>query len=117
MGDVVVVIYNTLMSPEMTPVTISVLFIVGAILLISMWCLLCRKRSCSSRVKRPQRSLSMSSTMTSVASDRMISGPIPLIPDHEYLSRDNKDRNSSRSNQSLQEVKVSKDIINVKKRA
>ena len=47
--DVVVVIYNTLMSPEMTPVTISVLFIVGAILLLSMWCLLCRKQSCSSR--------------------------------------------------------------------
>ena len=47
--DVVVVIYNTLMSPEMTPVTISVLFIVGVILLLSMWCLLCRKRSCSSR--------------------------------------------------------------------
>ena len=52
----------------------------------------------------------MSSTMTSVASDRTISGPIPLIPDHEYISRDNSDRNSSRSNQSLQEVRVSKDI-------
>ena len=52
----------------------------------------------------------MSSTMTSVASDRTISGPIPLIPDHEYIRRDNSDRNSSRSSQSLQEVKVSKDI-------
>ena len=61
-------------------------------------------------VKKPQRSLSTSSTMTSVASDRTISGPIPLIPDHEYISRGNSDRNSSRSSQSLQEVKVSKDI-------
>ena len=59
----------------------------------------------------------MSSTMTSVASDRMISGPIPLIPDHEYLSRGDIDRNSSRSNQSLQEVKVSKDIKVKKQRA
>jgi len=58
----------------------------------------------------------MSSTMTSVASDRMISGPIPLIPDHEYLSRGDTDRNSSRSNQSLQEVKVSKDIKEKKQR-
>ena len=47
--DVVAVIYNTLMSPEMTPVTISVLIIVGVILLLSMWCLLCRRRCCSSR--------------------------------------------------------------------
>lgn len=52
--DVVVVIYNTLMSPEMTPVTITILFIIGAILLISMWCLLCRKRSCSSRYCYPK---------------------------------------------------------------
>ena len=60
--------------------------------------------------RKPQRSLSMSSTMTSVASDRTVSAPIPIIPEHECISRDNSARSSSRSNQSLQEVKVSKDI-------
>ena len=42
--DVVAVIFNTLMSETMTPVTISVLILVGILLLLAMWCLMCRRK-------------------------------------------------------------------------
>ena len=47
-NDVVDVIYSTLMSETMTPVTITVLLILGMLLLLAMWCLTCRGRHCCS---------------------------------------------------------------------
>ena len=46
--DVVDVIYSTLMSETMTPVTITVLMVLGLLLLLAMWCLICRGRHCCS---------------------------------------------------------------------
>jgi len=93
--DVVAVIYNTLMSETMTPVTITVLILVGILLLLAMWCLMCR-RKCA-RLKQPERSLSMASTLTTVNSDRRIIGPMSFSRENSVISRNNSSRSSARS--------------------
>ena len=42
--DVVAVIFNTLMSETMTPITITILIIIAILLLVAMWCLMCRRK-------------------------------------------------------------------------
>jgi len=108
--DVVAVIYSTLMSDTMTPVTITVLIILGVILLCCMYCLMCRGRNnilCCERSKLPDSS---SSSLRTVGSDRIISGPFTMSTrdssfsqfsrDHSYTTQDTSARSSTRSLQS-----------------
>merc|ERR1719336_3560527 len=66
-------------------------------------CLLCRgtTRCTDNSVKKPRRSESVATTLTSVTSERTISGPLPL-------TRQSSARSSTQSVRSLREVKVGK---------
>ena len=59
-------------------------------------------------VKKPRRSESVATTLTSVTSERTISGPLPLTRQGSLLTRQSSARSSTQSVRSLREVKVGK---------
>ena len=59
-------------------------------------------------VKKPRRSESVATTLTSVTSERTISGPLPLTRQGSLLTRQSSARSSTQSVRSLREVKVVK---------
>lgn len=75
-NDVVATIYNALMSETMTPVTMSLLVLIGFILLFGMWCLTCRNRNCLCCESKKSMSSHPSAVLSSVSIDKKdISGP------------------------------------------
>lgn len=59
-------------------------------------------------VKKPRRSESVATTLTSVTSERTISGPLPLTRQGSLLTRESSARSSTQSVRSLHQVKAVK---------